>query len=55
MKRVQAWRQANPRYWRLKTDSLEDRTLQDECITEVVDEEQEKADKKYAEYLASTA
>jgi hypothetical protein len=45
--RVQAWRVGNPGYWRPKTESLEPSTLQDDCITEVVDDEQENAALKY--------
>jgi len=41
--RVQVWREANPGYWRPKVESLEQSALQDDCITEVVDEEREKA------------
>lgn len=41
--RVQAWRAANPGYWRRKTEPLEPSTLQDDCIVEVVDEQKESA------------
>lgn len=45
--RVQEWRAANPGYWRRKTESLEPSTLQDDCITEVIDNEPESATLKY--------
>jgi hypothetical protein len=45
--RVQEWRAINPGYWRPKTESLEPSTLQDDCIAEVVDDEQESATLKY--------
>lgn len=45
--RVQEWRAVNPGYWRRKTESLEPSTLQDDCIPEVVDDEQESATLKY--------
>jgi hypothetical protein len=45
--RVQTWREANPGYWRRKTEALEPSTLQDDCITEVVDEQEESATLAY--------
>ena len=41
--RVQVWRESNPGYWRRKAVSLDAPALQDDCITEVVDEERERA------------
>lgn len=41
--RVQRWRAANPGYWRRKTEALEPSTLQDDCITEVIDGQSESA------------
>lgn len=39
--RVQLWRESNPGYWRPKSASLEPSALQDDCISQVVDEEKE--------------
>ena len=45
--RVKGWRVVNPGYWRPKTESLERSTLQDDCITEVVDDKQKSAALKH--------
>lgn len=45
--RVQAWRAAHPRYWQRKTDPLEPIALQDDCIAQVIDSEQESASLEY--------
>ena len=41
--RVQAWRAAHPGYWRRKTEPLEPNALQDDCIAQVVDDQEENA------------
>ena len=41
--RVQCWRKANPGYWRSKLAGLEPVALQDDCIAEVADREEEES------------
>lgn len=47
VQRVQVWRAAHPRYWQPKVGSLEPAPLQDDYITQVVEDEQEGAALKY--------
>lgn len=41
--RVQEWRAAHPGYWRRKAEPLEPNALQDDCIAQVVDDQEESA------------
>ena len=43
VKRVQQWRSQNPGYWRRKKAPLEKPPLQDDCITQAVDEQSDDA------------
>jgi len=47
VQRVQVWRAANPGYWRPKVGRLEPAPLQEDCMAQVVDNEQESAALKY--------
>lgn len=49
VKRVQEWRSQNPGYWRPQKAPLEKRPLQEDCITQPVDEQPDDA------YLEETA
>jgi hypothetical protein len=43
VRRVQQWRVQNPGYWRRKKAPLENRALQDDCISQAVDEQPDGA------------
>ena len=44
VRRVQDWRTQNPGYWRSKKAPLENKPLQNDCITQAVDEQSDDAD-----------
>jgi hypothetical protein len=43
VRRTQAWREANPGYWRREVAPLGASALQEDCIAEVTDEERDKS------------